>query len=128
AADLTDHEQFAAALDAADGAIAARPTRPGGYVERGLALRGLQRFDEALHLDPKQPDALLDLAAVALDKQDFALAASAFERLVAVAPSQQAYRGLVYSDRNGGRALDAERIAANARGRYPGDGFFAPSP
>jgi len=135
AADLTDHEQFAAALDAADGAIAARPTRPGGYVERGLALRGLQRFDEAiaafdeaLHLDPKQPDALLDLAAVALDKQDFALAASAFERLVAVAPSQQAYRGLVYSYRNGGRALDAERIAANARGRYPGDGFFAPSP
>ena len=131
---LTDQEEFSAALDAADQAVAVRPELPAGYVERGLALRGLQRldeaqsaFEEALRLDPRRPEALLDLAAVALDKADFALAAATFERLIAVAPSQQAYRGLVYSYRNAGREFDAARVAAAARRRYPGDDFFRPA-
>src|SRR3989441_12443354 len=120
-------------LDAADHAIALQPDVPNGHVVRGFALRGLERLDEAraafqeaLRLAPGLPDALLGLGATAIERGDFGEAAQAFERLVAIAPSADAYRGLVYSYRMAGRDEDTARVTAAAHERFPDDTFFAP--
>jgi tetratricopeptide (TPR) repeat protein len=124
---------FAPALGAADRAVAIRPDIANAHVVRGFALRGLGRreeagaaFEEALRLDARRPDALFGLGANAAEQEDFLLAASAFERLVDVAPSRDAYRGLVFSYRRAGRNGDAARAAAAAREQFPDDPFFAP--
>ena len=99
----------------------------------GVALRGLGRLDEAqsafeqaLRLVPGQPEALLGLATTAAERKDLALATSAFERLVQVSPSRDAYRGLVSSYRQAGRGEDAARAAGAARERFPDDPSFTP--
>jgi tetratricopeptide (TPR) repeat protein len=126
---------FGDGLGAALHAVAIAPEFPASHVVRGIALRGLGRLDEAeaafaeaVRLSPTQADALLGLAAVAVDREDFARAAHAFERLVAVAPSHDAFRGLVYSYRRAGRDADAARIASAARARFPNDAFFTGAP
>ncbi len=123
---------FAGALDAADRAVAIRPGAPSGHVMRGFALRSLARFadahasfERALALPDAQPDALFGLAATALDLGDLRAAQGGFERLVRVAPTADAYRGLVESYRRAGRLPDADRAAAVARARFPGDPYFA---
>ena len=107
---------------------------PGAYLARGNALRGLARHAEArdayaaaVRGDPGMPEALLGLAVSALDLGDFPLAADAFHRLVDLAPSVEVYRSLIYSDREAGRAADAEQALAAARLRYPDERAFAPA-
>ena len=85
-----------------------------------------EAFEEALRRAPAQPEALLGLGATAIDLQDWSLATSTFERLIKVAPVQDAYRGLVYSYRQAGREADASDTAALARSLFPGDDFFSP--
>jgi tetratricopeptide (TPR) repeat protein len=122
---------YARALDAADRAVAVRPDVPNAYVVRGHALRGLGRprdaigaFDAALDRAPGAIEALLGLGAAAFEAGDFEGAAPAFAQVVRSAPSRDAYRGLVLSLRRAGRAEEAQRIAAEAASRYPGEPAF----
>ncbi len=120
-------------LEAADRAVALQPNASNGHVMRGYALRGLGRlaeartaFQTALRHPPVGADALLGFAATALDLGDAEAAAVAFEHLVRVAPSAEAYRGLVISYRQAGRDGDARQTLEEARRRFPGDPVFAP--
>jgi len=100
---------------------------PGGFALRGLArfADAHASFERALSLPDAQPDALFGLAATALDLGDLRAAQGGFELLVRVAPTADAYRGLVESYRRAGRLPDADRAAAVARARFPGDPYFA---
>ena len=125
--------EFGLALDEAGRAIALRPEAPNGHVMRGYALLGLGRpaearasFERALRLPRAQPDALLGYGSAALQEGDTLAAVRSFEHLVHVAPSAEAYRGLVASYRQAGRSADAARTAAVGHERFPGDPFFAP--
>ena len=124
---------YGPALDAAQRAVALRPTAFEGYVVTGVALRGLGRLDEAqsafeqaLRLVPGQPEALLGLATTAAERKDIVLATSAFEHLVNISPSRDAYQGLVSSYRQAGRGEDAARAVRAARERFPDDPSFTP--
>jgi len=124
---------FRPALDAAERAIDIRPDIPNAWVVKGHALRGMNRleearaaFEEALRLAPTLPEALLGLGATTIDLKDWAASASVFERLVKVAPVPDAYRGLVFSYREGGRDAEAASVAAVAHQMFPNDDFFAP--
>lgn len=124
--------EFDAGLRAAERATAIRPDAPNGYVMRGFALRGLGRladaqaaFQTALQRQGVGMDALYGLGATALDLGDATTAVRAFEQLVRVAPSAGAYRGLVIGYRQTGRDADANRVAEEARRRFPSDPFFA---
>lgn len=121
------------ALDWANRAIAAKPDVPNAYLVKGFALRGLNRnleareaFEQALRYTPGMPDALFALGATATELEDYPMAIDSFERLVLIAPLAGAYRGLVNAYREAGREEDAERLAAEARGKFPDDAFFAP--
>jgi len=70
-------------------------------------------------------EALFGLGVSALDLGDFALAADTFRRLVDVAPSVDAYRSLIYSERRAGRPAEADQALAAARLRYPDEPAFA---
>src|SRR5262249_49395471 len=117
---------------AADRALAVEPDLPGAQLARGNALRGLARHVEARDAyaaafrgDPEMSEALSGLALSALDLGDFPLAADTLRRLVDVAPSVEAYRSLIYSERRAGRAAEAEQALATARLRYPDEPAFA---
>lgn len=112
-------ERHAAALDAADRAVALRPTRGDTHMARAIALRGLGRFDDArravergLALRPDEPRGLAELAQLALAQGDARAADAALARLAAVAPSRRAYAAVVDAYRRAGRGDDAERIVA----------------
>ena len=122
---------YPSALEAAERALAIEPDLPAAHLARGNALRGLARHAEArdayaaaVRGDPRMPEALLGLAVSALDLQDFPLAADIFHRLVDVAPSVDAYRSLIYSERRAGRTAEAEAALAAARLRYPNERAF----
>jgi tetratricopeptide (TPR) repeat protein len=130
---LFDYRQgrYLPALEAADRAVAAAPGAPAAHVVRANALRALGRHEEArngyaaaVHAAPEWPDALFGLGATALDLGDFPVAAEAFGRLVAIAPSIGAYRGLVSSLTQAGRAAEAQQARAAARTRYPREPSF----
>jgi Tfp pilus assembly protein PilF len=121
------------ALVAADRAVALRPDSSNGHIMRGFALRGLGRlaeartaFQTALRHPPVGSDALFGFAATALDLGDPSAAVAAYEHLVRVAPSADAYRGLVVSYSRAGRDGEAQRTLEEARRRFPGDPAFAP--
>ena len=126
---------FKPALDAAERAIAVRSDIPNAWVVKGHALRGMNKlpearaaFEEALRLAPGQPEALLGLGATTIDLQDWTASASVFERLIKIAPVPDAYRGLVFSYRQGGHETEAANVAATAHQMFPNDEFFAPEP
>src|SRR5436309_5240638 len=126
---------FKPALDAAERAIAVRSDIPNAWVVKGHALRGMSKlpearaaFEEALRLAPGQPRALLGLGATTIDLQDWTASASVFERLIKIAPVPDAYRGLVFSYRQGGHETEAANVAATAHQMFPNDEFFAPEP
>jgi tetratricopeptide (TPR) repeat protein len=124
--------EYRDALDAADRAVALNPSASNGHVMRGFALRGLGRLDDAraafqsaLRNPPFGADALLGFGATALELGDAKAAAAAYEHLVRVAPSAEAYRGLVVSYRQAGRDAEARQALEDARRRFPGDPAFA---
>jgi len=127
----TQARDFPAALAAADRAVALRPDKPNGHVMRGFALLGLGRatdarlaFEKALALPHAAPDALLGFGEAALGEGNLPVASRALERLVAIAPTPDAYRALVETYRRAGRDDDAARAAATAHARYPDDPSF----
>jgi tetratricopeptide (TPR) repeat protein len=125
--------RYAPSLSNADKVVELRPDLPHGYVARGLAQAALDRKEEArasleraVQVAPTFPEALIALGSFGMREGDAALAAGAFEKLVAVAPSADAYKALVASYRSAGRGEDADRAAAAARQRFPDDPAFAP--
>lgn len=127
-----DAGRFAEGLVTAERALALRPDYPTGHVVRGFALRGLERreearlaFERAATRNPTLAEPLVGLAALAIDAGDYATSARIFERMVQVAPSRDAWAGLVESYRRAGRAAEAERARRAAAGRFPEDPLFA---
>jgi tetratricopeptide (TPR) repeat protein len=121
----------AGALAAADRAVAVRPDVPNGWVVRGNALRGLRRpaeavtaFEAALARAPASAEALFGVGAAALEAGAFARAAEAFRRVVSMAPSVDAHRGLIMGLRGLGQTEEANRAVAQARARYPDEAAF----
>jgi len=124
--------RYGPALEAADRALAIQPDLPAAKLARGNALRGLGRHAEArdayaaaVRDDSVRWEALFGLAVSSLDLGDFPLAADTFRRLVDLAPSVDAYRSLIYSERRAGRTAEAEQALAAARLRYPDEPAFA---
>jgi tetratricopeptide (TPR) repeat protein len=133
AAIRSGRREYGDALEAADRAVALQPNASNGHIMRGFALRGLGRlaeartaFQTALRHPPVGADALLGFGATALDLGDAKAAAAAYEHLVQVAPSAEAYRGLVVSYQLAGRDVEARQTLEDARRRFPGDPALAP--
>lgn len=121
----------AEALEAAERALAMRPSNARASALRGFALRGLGRaddaraaFERALAADATLAEAYLGLGGLALDAGDASGAAAIFERMVRATESPDAYRRLVESYRRAGREADAARALAAARRRFPTDPSF----
>jgi Flp pilus assembly protein TadD len=133
-----DANNFEAALVPLQKFIAEKPEVAYAHFQMGYAYTALKRSDEAraeyeraTALDPKMPEAYLNLGILLLDKQQYAAAVAPLSKAVELLPSQSRPRSLlaVAQDRSGDQDaaarsfegvlhLDPNDLAAN---RYLGD-------
>jgi Flp pilus assembly protein TadD len=133
-----DANNFEAALVPLQKFIAEEPEVAYAHFQLGYAYTALRRSDEAraeyeraTMLDPKMPEAYLNLGILLLDKQQYAAAVAALSKAVELLPTQSRPRSLlaVAQDRSGDQDaaarsfegvlhLDPNDVTAN---RYLGD-------
>jgi Flp pilus assembly protein TadD len=133
-----DANNFEAAIAPLQKFIAEQPDVAFGHFQLGYAYTGLKRSDEAraeyeraIALDPKMPEACLNLGILLLDAQQYAAAVTPLSKAVDLLPAQSRPRALlaVAQDRSGDQEaaarsfegvlhLDPNDLAAN---HYLGD-------
>src|SRR5579859_6165096 len=133
-----DANNFEAAIAPLQKFIAEQPDVAFGHFQLAYAYTGLKRSDEAraeyeraIALDPKMPEACLNLGILLLDAQQYAAAVTALSKAVDLLPAQSRPRALlaVAQDRSGDQEaaarsfegvlhLDPNDVAAN---HYLGD-------
>jgi Flp pilus assembly protein TadD len=105
-----DANNFEAALAPLQKFIAEKPEVAFAHFQLGYAYTGLKRSDEAraeyeqaIALDPKMPEAHLNLGILLLDKQEYAAAVTPLSKAVELLPAQSRPRSLlaVAQDRSG---------------------------
>jgi Flp pilus assembly protein TadD len=105
-----DANHFEAAVASLQKFIAAKPEVAFAHFQLGYAYTALKRRDEAraeyeraMALDPKMPEAYLNLGILLLDKQDYAAAVAPLSKAVELLPAQSRPRSLlaVAQDRSG---------------------------
>ena len=116
-----DANNFEAAVPPLQKFIAKKPDVAYGHFQLGYAFTALKRGDEAqaeyeraIELDPKMPEAYLNLGVLLLDKRQFAAAVAPLSKAVDLLPSQSRPRALlaVAQDRSG----DQEAAARSFEG------------
>src|SRR5258707_13193258 len=105
-----DANHFEAAVASLQKFIAEKPEVAFAHFQLGYAYTALKRRDEAraeyeraMALDPKMPEAYLNLGILLLDKQDYAAAVAPLSKAVELLPAQSRPRSLlaVAQDRSG---------------------------
>jgi Flp pilus assembly protein TadD len=105
-----DANNFEAAIAPLQKFIAEKPDLAFGHFQLGYAYTALTRnndaqaeYERAIALDPKMPEAYLNLGILLLDKQEYAAAVTPLSKVVELLPAQSRPRSLlaVAQDRSG---------------------------